>query len=519
MNPLTRLLSLGFRSALALLNGATVWMPGRSKLRQFLATRSTRSWKTTLVQCQAAAETAAENQLQIYWFHVASAGELEQAVPLARSLLAHRPCGFVVTYTSPSAVPFLGNMPGLLVSFPHPLFDALRLLRVQAVLRPRAVFLIRYDFWPSVFSVCRELQTPLYLIGATAQRAASGLRAQLKVFKRKNHFLRQFTHVFAISAADAEKLALSVGNGQVSVAGEPKWVRAKERAREPLPAGGPLAGARAAVACFRALTQKPVVIFGSPHKEEGDVLKMCLEAAEPPYLAVVAPHDTDRHSIEKWTRNLRSWGAHPLKVSELVGATDQPPAPQRISGVRLDGSSDPDLARYEVSHLNRERLLERAQMPPDMGSVPVVLLADGVGYLAQLYGLCDIAVVGGGFDGGLHNCLEPAAQGLATLFGNRFERAPEATVLLENQAARTFATPTELFQFLNQCATVGRPDASRGVCNQERAHLSVHAVRLFESVPDTNLIILQHLDNAEGHMNVLPEGKNRQQTEISHKMK
>lgn len=519
MNAPIRLLSMGFRLALALLNGAFAWMPERSKMRQFVVRRSPRSWKATLAECQSAAQTAAQNHLDLYWFHVASAGELEQAVPLARSLLAHQTCGFIVTYTSPSTEPFLQNIPGLLISFPHPLFDALRLFQAQATLRPRAVFLIRYDFWPSVFWVCRKLETPLYLIGATAQRASSGLRAALSVFKSKNHYLRQFTHIFAISGADSEKLALIAGRTRVSVAGEPKWVRAKERAREPLPAHGPLAGARAAMASFRALTQKPVIIFGSPHNEERAVLKMCLEAAKPPYLAVVAPHDTNRQSIEKWTRHLHSWGARTIKISELVSPTNQPHAPIDTREDLPDSSLGRDAMVHEPPHLMRERLLERVHVISELSSVPVVLLADGIGYLAQLYGLCDIAVVGGGFDGGLHNCLEPAAQGLATLFGNRFDRAPEAAVLLQNAAARSFTSPTELFQFLNQCASVGQPDANRGVRHQECAHLSVRAVRLFDAVPDTNLIILQHLDSAKEPMSALPEGKHRQQTEISHKMK
>jgi 3-deoxy-D-manno-octulosonic-acid transferase len=516
---LSAFLSISFKTLLLLIAPMTWILPEKSKLRQFVSSRSTTAWKETKKLCQHASDRAAAEGLDLYWFHVASAGELEQAVPLARSLLAQRRCGFVVTYTSPSTEPFLPNVPGLLVSFPHPLFDEKRLQYAQKTLKPRAVFLIRYDFWPSIFRVAKEHCTPLYLVGATAQKAATGIRAHLHILQRKSHYLRQFAHIFAISPNDAQALSQTAGPNKVSMAGEPKWVRAKERAREPLPSNGPLPVARTALASFRAITQKPVIIFGSPHREEWDICKMCIESAEAPFMIVVAPHDTDPTSIEKWTRSARGWGAQVVTLSQLAPAIGQQSSQSIVPEDPEIDCNRTEITR-QVGHANPTlRLLERAQMLPEMGTKPLVLIADGVGYLAQLYGLCDIAVVGGGFDGGLHNCLEPAAQGLATLFGNRFERAPEATVLIKNGAARSFATTIELFQFLNQCASVSRPDASRGVGNQECARLSVHAVQLFEAVPDTSLIILQHLDNAEGHKNVLPEGSPPQQTHASHKTK
>lgn len=47
-----------------------------------------------------------------------------------------------------------------------------------------------------------------------------------------------------------------------------------------------------------------------------------------------------------------------------------------------------------------------------------VLLIDNIGMLSSLYGYGEAAFVGGGFRGGLHNTLEPAAFGIPVLWGD-----------------------------------------------------------------------------------------------------
>lgn len=56
-----------------------------------------------------------------------------------------------------------------------------------------------------------------------------------------------------------------------------------------------------------------------------------------------------------------------------------------------------------------------------------VLILDTIGHLASAYSYGEIAFVGGGFSGKLHNILEPAVFGLPVIFGPRFKKFPEAT--------------------------------------------------------------------------------------------
>jgi 3-deoxy-D-manno-octulosonic-acid transferase len=61
-----------------------------------------------------------------------------------------------------------------------------------------------------------------------------------------------------------------------------------------------------------------------------------------------------------------------------------------------------------------------------------VILVDRYGILGDLYGLADVAYVGGGFhSAGLHSVLEPAAFGAPVLFGPRSDKSREAAKLVE----------------------------------------------------------------------------------------
>jgi 3-deoxy-D-manno-octulosonic-acid transferase len=80
----------------------------------------------------------------------------------------------------------------------------------------------------------------------------------------------------------------------------------------------------------------------------------------------------------------------------------------------------------------------------DAGSInkPVVV-ADGVGYLAELYRTGCIVYVGGSFTTGVHNVMEPAVLGLPVLYGPRINNSYEARKLLELEAGRIVRTPVE----------------------------------------------------------------------------
>ena len=79
-----------------------------------------------------------------------------------------------------------------------------------------------------------------------------------------------------------------------------------------------------------------------------------------------------------------------------------------------------------------------------------ILIIDSIGLLASIYQLSDIALVGGGFSGKLHNILEPASKNNVILFGPHFKKFPEASELINLKAAHIFSNSSELKSIFNE---------------------------------------------------------------------
>jgi 3-deoxy-D-manno-octulosonic-acid transferase len=446
----------------------------RGKTGEFLEDRSTPNWKLAIARAQRLARewkqlslSNAPSTPKIYWFHVASAGELEQAIPIARSLAldaGQSNCFFIVSYTSPSTKPFLKNFPNqdkLLAFALHP-FSRSRIMAIMRALRPDGLFFIRYDLWPSLIFAARSIKVPMFLIGATKTLvrggAFAGPSAQVKTL-----MLRDFKQIFALTPNDARFYGTFLSENQVTVAGEPKWARAKERADSKTPEDSPVFALRKLTNTLRLVQQTPIVVFGSPHKEEWAVLLRLL--ADPGlstgFTLIAAPHDVAPAEISRLRAQLSIPGVQVFRLSQAKTFAVQNEEPFHPVG-------------------NQDR---------------IVWLVDMMGYLAEVYGTADLAVIGGGFDGGLHNCLEPAAQGIPVLFGANHTRAPEAKALLEASAARCFANADEMFQFLRHCVSVPGSDL-QSKSSEKGATLpkmALNSLKLFESIPKTNQIIQAYL--------------------------
>lgn len=78
-----------------------------------------------------------------------------------------------------------------------------------------------------------------------------------------------------------------------------------------------------------------------------------------------------------------------------------------------------------------------------------VMIIDSVGLLSKIYAYADLAFVGGGFhSAGLHNILEAAAFGTPVLFGNRYQKNPEADDLIRNKGGASFVDENYAADFI-----------------------------------------------------------------------
>ena len=78
-----------------------------------------------------------------------------------------------------------------------------------------------------------------------------------------------------------------------------------------------------------------------------------------------------------------------------------------------------------------------------------ILIVDKFGILKYLYKYSEIAYVGGGFDNGIHNTLEPVVYGNFVMFGPKHENFKEASWLIEKQIGKSIKNEIEFQKEVN----------------------------------------------------------------------
>lgn len=305
---------------------------------------------------------------KVVWMHCASLGEYEQGLPVLTALKNKYPTHFyLVTFFSPSGYEVRKN---------HGIADLVTCLpwdtkadvnRFVAQVNPVMALLVKYEFWPNLIRALQRKDVPLFLI-------AGLFRQNQRFFKpwgySQRKLLREFTHLF-VQNDDSLKLLQSIGIQQVRISGDTRYDRVGA-SKTPLPFMESFVGNR------------KCVIAGSTWLEDEAVLLEAIAQTPSDWCWLIAPHEM-----------------HEDKLLQLM--------------TKLPKGS----VRYSQSKTSA------------FTNCPVIVL-DTVGMLSRCYAYGDIAYVGGGMGrSGLHNILEPAAEGIAVVIGKNYQKFPEAKALID----------------------------------------------------------------------------------------
>jgi 3-deoxy-D-manno-octulosonic-acid transferase len=385
------------------------------------------------------------------WVHVASVGELEQAIPPLRELVTSLQARVFLTYFSVSTEPFIKNVPGLLAAAPFPLDFRNNHRFLISTLGVSHLFLVRYDLWPALLFTARSLGVHTHLLAATYRSARRDPIPWIwNRFRRA--MLAQFETIFAVNEEDVRHFSQLAIPSTIVLAGDPKWARARHRAQTLAQAGLSKELRKITDELPQARANRKVLVLGSPHAEEHDLMVEVLAHRHRSLLLFYVPHDIAPQKVEKLQAQLTKLNHPTVTMSQLL-------SDESTIGIQLASST--------------------------------VILFDRMGFLAELYSIADLAIVGGGFDGQIHNTLEPVAHPVATIFGANVRRAPEAQVLIEENAALGFLNPKDMVYFLMEYLepVVPRPNASRPDPNQQTLQCLDAARRLFSKIPDTSELV------------------------------
>ena len=337
------------------------------------------------------------SQRRVIWFHAASLGEFEQGRPLINNWKQTHPEDFILlTFFSPSGYEIRKNyaQADLVCYLPYDLRRLVR--RFINLVNPKAVVFIKYEFWPVLLHTLVQRKIDIFVVSARFRPKQVFFRWYGKPYLK---LLKGFTSLFV---QDQESVDLLEKHHihQVQLGGDTRvdQVIHLRDTVSPLPEIDAFIG------------DSWVLIGGSTWPPEEKLLHE-FSRKYPQGLSgrslkmIIAPHDVSKRRIREIQSNFGS-------------------------------------AAITLSLLRQNRPSSLVIQPK-----PNILIIDEIGILSQLYQYAHVALIGGAFGKGLHNVLEPAAFGVAVLFGPRYQKFNEAIDILRKKGGFSISN----FQLFDEC--------------------------------------------------------------------
>lgn len=340
---------------------------------------------------------------KVLWFHCASVGEFEQAKPLIDKCFKLTDKVILITFFSPSAFVNISKYKYAHYIFPLPLDSSLNAKKFLDIVNPDQVFFIKYDYWPFYFKEIAKRNVDLFMVSAIFHSGT------LVSFLRKCFFRKIFkavTHFF-VQDINSAKILFDLGFKNYTVIGDTRFDRVLDIKENPvnLPV----------IKYFLDHSSvKSVLIMGSVYPKDVKIFlsfvkKFIRKKGRYPYSRVViVPHELSdvNNIIDLFDKYLR---VQPLLYSDLS---------QKIN---LDINKCPFL------------IVDR------MGLLPYIYR-----YTKYHNSECryySTAYIGGGFDKGIHNCLEPAIFQLPIIIGGtNYKKSKEVKELMNLKACFNIQT-------------------------------------------------------------------------------
>lgn len=363
------------------------------------------------------------------WLHAVSVGEvlaLRPLIPLLRRQAPEWDIALSTTTNTGLEVAREQFPDAHLFYFPLDFTWAVR--RALERIRPHAVAVVELELWPQFIKHVHRQRIPLALInGRMSPRSFRGYR-RLRCLTRRA--LRRFDLLAVQNQDYADRFTqLGAPPDRVVVTGSIKYDRIQTDRANPQ-----------TVALRRLLAFADgdlVLVAGSTQAPEEEFVLDAYERLLPEFpqlRLVLVPRHKER--FDEVSRLLQRRRVAFLRRSRLAGTVNAPhfrSARQPVTAERPAPSMHP------------------TQPQPNHATRPVVLV-DTLGELSAVWGLADVAFVGGSLSGrGGQNMIEPAAYGAAVLFGPdtwNFQETVDA--LLRRNAARVVNDRQHLYLSLRR---------------------------------------------------------------------
>ncbi len=324
------------------------------------------------------------------FLYVSSAGELDQALPLAKSF---KGMGFepIIFCFSKSGIEFAMKTNCEFQVYLSPIDSIFRWKRIFEAYKPEYSFVVRWELWP-VFIILSKMYTK-----KVSCIDVSFSSKKKSYFSRKllSWLLGKFDGIYLVEKSDLKNVSiLGISLNHVKVVGDTKYDRVISRAGS--------IKKDSVDSYLEFLSSKSSIIVGSAWQKDWNLIldAYCQNRSSlSSWKIIIAPHDISPSNIDLLTADLQN---RDLSFS--------------IASRGIESSAD-------------------------------ILVVDSIGQLAQLYSICDIAFIGGGLHYRVHNVLEPSCFGLPSAFGPLFDTSKEAIELVANELATVVIDESELYSW------------------------------------------------------------------------
>jgi 3-deoxy-D-manno-octulosonic-acid transferase len=322
----------------------------------------------------------------VVWFHCASLGEFDQGLPLMEAWKTEFPNDFLlVTFFSPSGMKnyHKRNHSADAVHY-LPLDTPKNAKEFIRSINAKNVFFVKYEFWANHLREARKSGAKLYSVSTI-------FRSNQVYFKWYGGFnksiLKNFHHLF-LQDENSLHLLKQIGITNATVCGDLRFDRVYQNKSKAVPNE-----------ILENFTKgEKALIVGSSWPEDENRLKDLINEPNFTKKVIFAPHEIN----EKHVKQIEQ-----LFTKKFVRYT-------------------------EIENRNSN------------WSDCQILILDTIGHLTNAYQYGDLAYVGGGFSGSLHNILEPAVFGLPVMFGPKHAKFPEADLFISKGFAFEIETGEDL---------------------------------------------------------------------------
>ena len=288
------------------------------------------------------------------WIHVSSVGEFEQAKSIIYYFKNKSKLKIFITFFSPSAEKVIKKFKLVDYSCYLPEDSKNKISYLYKKINPKILLLIKYEFWYHLINEGNKINIPVVSISSIFRKN----QIYFNAFSFFSKPLKKINYYY-VQNEESKLLLKSIDIINVIVVGDTRFDRVYDIYKE----------SKDYPKIEKFVKKSKTLIIGSSWKSDINILKNGILNSNK-LKFIIAPHNVNEDEIV-FIEN--------LFLNNTI----------RYSNLELDNSYDKN-----------------------------ILIIDNIGMLSSIYRYGNIAYIGGGFEGTLHNSLEAAIWDLPILYGN-----------------------------------------------------------------------------------------------------